>query len=67
MALVQKLRPEAAAMVGAEAASRITTEVVTKILRQHADYAVQQAGHGPKKGTPGLPGPRDVTCNVAGQ
>ena len=48
MALVQKLRPEEAAIVGAEEASRITTEVVTKILRQHADHAVQQAGHVPR-------------------
>ena len=44
MALVQKLRPEEAAIVGAAEASRITTEVVTQILRQHADHAVQQAG-----------------------
>eukprot|EP00435_Cladocopium_sp_Y103_P064432 s772_g26.t1 len=43
VALVQKLRPEEAAIVGAEEASRITTEVVTKILRHHADQAVQQA------------------------
>lgn len=42
VALAQDLRPEEAAIVGAEEASRITTELVTQQLRAAADSAVRQ-------------------------
>lgn len=42
VALVQDLRPEEAAIVGAEEASRVTTELVTQQLRAAADSAVRR-------------------------
>ena len=63
VALAQDLRPEEAAIVGAEEASRITTELVTQQLRAAADSAVRQVAglsepqHTPLSPSPSTPSP----------